>query len=103
MILSNAEIKYINTAPYSDNTTFKKQIEECCLWLQSELGIPLRGRIQEYQKHIKWYEKNRGNFNDDMYYCLQSFFEMNQIVEVHKYLSDISGSSIQRQNSQKWR
>lgn len=60
----------------------------CCNWLSSELAIPLKGRIPEYIKNIDNYPRYRGSFCDEMYYCLQSFFEMSQIVNLNDYLSD---------------
>lgn len=60
----------------------------CCNWLASELKIPLKGRIPEYINNIDNYPRYRGSFCDEMYYCLQSFFEISQIVSLNDYLSD---------------
>ena len=87
MILHQIEIRYIDIAPYLGNE-FRKKIEMCCNWLSSELEIPLKGRIPEYIKNIDNYPRYRGSFCDEMYYCLQSFFEMSQIVSLNDYLSD---------------
>ncbi len=87
MILNQVEVSYIDIAPYLGNE-FRKKIEMCCNWLDSELEIPLKGRIPEYIKNIEGYPRYRGGFSDEMYYCLQSFFEMSQIVSLNEYLSD---------------
>lgn len=79
--------EFIDIAPYLGNE-FRCKVDSCCSWLSSELGIPLKGRMPEYIKHIQLYERFRGRFCDEMYYCLQSFSEINQVVKLKEYLSD---------------
>lgn len=79
--------EFIDIAPYLGNE-LRRKVDLCCSWLSFELGIPLKGRMPEYIKHIKLYEKFRGRFCDEMYYCLQSFSEINQVVKLKEHLSD---------------
>lgn len=78
--------EFIDIAPYLGNE-FRRKVDSCCSWLSFELGIPLKGRMPEYIKHIQLYERFRGCFCDEMYYCLQSFSEINQVVKLKEYLS----------------
>jgi hypothetical protein len=80
--------EFMDIAPYLGNE-FRRKVESCCNWLSSELNIPLKGRIPEYIKNIQLYERFRGCFCDEMYYCLQSFSEINQVVKLKEHLSDI--------------
>jgi hypothetical protein len=79
--------EFIDIAPYLGNE-FRRKVDSCCNWLTLELNIPLKGRMPEYIKHIQLYERFRGCFCDEMYYCLQSFSEINQIVKLKEHLSD---------------
>jgi len=86
-------IKYniVNVAPYNSNEHllgFQKRTEDCCEWLKNEIELDIKGRIPEYIKHIKKYEKIRGHFGTEMYYFLHSINEMNQIILFCESLQD---------------
>ncbi|ACH64389.1 hypothetical protein VFMJ11_A0695 [Aliivibrio fischeri MJ11] len=87
--MSEEDIKIIlselSIRPY-DLDIFNDEVIKCCDWLTKECGFRVNGRIQEYQKKIKQINKYRGVFSNEMYYILQSFNEMNQLLYIYKHL-----------------
>ncbi|NMY10622.1 MULTISPECIES: hypothetical protein [Pseudomonas] len=79
-------IDFINPRPY-DVASFNERVEQCCSWLEHDIGLNLRGRVPEYIKKASKFERLRGYLNDEMYYTLQSYHELNQIIMLHESLN----------------
>jgi len=48
----------------------------------------MKGRIPLYIEKINDYERLRGYFNNEVYYIIQSFYEMHQIVLIYEFLKE---------------